>query len=121
MSWRRNICCVAVLVVLVSMPIAFSAPNTERGILGKLKDLFNKLQGDGIKASCKAIPSLFDSIVPACLTCDEETSTWRIKSGLGLLKCRKSKKSANGSPGYIGAPLGAVVITALLASTLFLA
>jgi len=104
---KQTILFVAFVCAFVLVPVAFSAPQTTNGIVGKLKELFAKLTGDGIHASCKAIPSLLDSIVPACLTCDEETSTWRIKSGLGLLKCRKSRKSEKGGKNGAKAQWGA--------------
>lgn len=103
---------------------------TVGSIVGKLKDLLDKLRGDGIQASCKALPSMLDRVVPACLKCED--GTWKIKSGIGgigLLKCRKSKKSekeANGDgnggngAGRIGASLGGGALLALVTSTMLL-
>ena len=83
--------------------------------------------GDGIQASCSAIPSVLDRVVPACLKCED--GTWKIKSGIGgvgLLKCRKSRKSEkegekggkNGA-GQMGGSLGGHGTVMLLLTTLF--
>jgi len=101
-----------VLVLTAFLPAVESVPQEEGGMFEKFTKIFKKLTGEGIQASCSAIPSMFDSIVPACLECEE--GTWKIKSGkmnLGLLKCRKSKKAANGA-GIFAGGVGAKPLTA---------
>jgi len=117
MTVKKDIVWVLTLVVLVSLfsqpAYTFKLPATlsglDKGIVGKIKDLFNKLTGDGIQASCSAIPSVLDRVVPACLKCED--GTWKIKSGIGgvgLLKCRKSRKSEKeGEKGEKGGKNGA--------------
>lgn len=115
--------CVLVLTVFSVLPAVESAPQEEGGIMAKFTKIFKKLTSEGIQASCSAIPSMFDSIVPACLDCKD--GTWKIKSGLGLLKCRKSKKAAktNGAGSFDGGVngVGAKALTAavLLMHVLF--
>lgn len=114
------IVCVLVLTAFAVFPAVESAPQEEGGLFAKFTKIFKKLTGEGIQASCSAIPSMLDSIVPACLECEE--GTWKIKSGLGLLKCRKSKKAAKNDAGSLAGGVGgakALTAAALILLVLF--
>lgn len=115
---KQTIFCVLFVCAFVFVSIASAAPQSEGGVFGKLKQLYDKLSGDGVKASCSAIPSMFDSIVPGCLECNE--GIWKIKSGLGLLKCRKSRKAVKNGAGIVTAGSTTIGTTAALAAIVLL-